>query len=319
MDGRTIGAGLTLPFVGRDATQRSAVVHAVGPYFLANEVWIIAAVGLLVGGFPIFEGTLLSGLFPFFMPFVAAMALRGVSFHFRLRENGPGWRRLWESVMTFACLIQAVAWGFIGSLLVRPLPLGDDGVLHVPTAALTEPFTLACVLASITVFALHGTNFVAARLAGALSDRAVGLAKKLGPAALLTVALSVVAGYFTDGVRDVVNHPGPVIGLVVLGAIGTVLSDLANHGGKPRFAFLGSALVLVSAAFIVGAGRLPYLIVSSHGERRSMTVTEGAAEASVLHPLFWMVLALLPVLAAAQYLTWRIARGRVREGTVGYF
>ncbi|WP_340377071.1 cytochrome d ubiquinol oxidase subunit II [Streptomyces sp. SS7] len=319
MDGRTIGAGLALPVLGRDAAERSTVVHAVGPYFLANEVWIIAALGLLVGGFPIFEGTMLSGLFPFFIPFVVAMGLRGVSFHFRLRESAPGWRRLWESVLTFACLIQAVAWGFIGSLMFHALPLGDDEVLRVPASLLAEPFTIVCVCASIAVFALHGTNFVAARLAGPLSNRAVALAKKLGPAALLTVALSVIAGLFTDGVKDVVGHPRLVIGLVVLGVIGTVLSDVANYGGKPQLAFVGSSIVLVTAAFIVGAGRLPYLIVSSHGERQSMTVTEGAAEASVLHPLFWMVLVLLPVLIAAQFMTWRIARGRVREGSVGYF
>lgn len=319
MDGRTIGAGLVLPLLGRDAAERSSVVQATGPYFLANEVWIIAALGLLVGGFPLFEGTMLSGLFPFFVPFVVAMGLRGVSFHFRLRERAPGWRRLWEFVMTLACLTQAVAWGFIGSLMFRALPLGDDEVLRVPASLLAEPFTVACVLASVSVFALHGTNFVAARLAGPLSDKAVDLARKLGPAALLTVALSVVAGFLTDGVKDVVGNPGLVIALVVLGVIGTVLSDVANHSGKPQFAFAGSSLVLVTAAFVVGAGRLPYLIVSSHGERQSMTVTEGAAEASVLHPLFWMVLVLLPVLAVAQFMTWRIARGRVREDSVGYF
>ncbi|MGP4046396.1 cytochrome d ubiquinol oxidase subunit II [Streptomyces sp. 2A115] len=319
MDGRTIGVGLVLPLLGRDTAKRSAVVHAVGPYFLANEVWIIAALGLLVGGFPIFEGTMLSGLFPYFIPFVAAMGLRGVSFHFRLRESAPGWRRLWETVLTFACLVQAIAWGFIGSLMFRALPLGDDEVLRVPADLLAEPFTLACVPASVAVFALHGTNFAAARLEGPLSDRAAALGKKLGPAALLTVLLSVVAGVFDDGVKDAVGNSGLVIGLVVLGVAGTVASDVFNHNGRPRFAFIGSSLVLLSAALVVGAGRLPYLIVSSHGERQSMTVTEGAAEASVLHPLFWVVLVLLPVLMAAQFMTWRIARGRVREGSVGYF
>src|SRR2546430_3491173 len=64
MGGADIGVGMALPYLGRDADERRVVIAAIAPFFLGNEVWLVATAGLLAGGFPALEGTLLGGLFP---------------------------------------------------------------------------------------------------------------------------------------------------------------------------------------------------------------------------------------------------------------
>ncbi|WP_213452997.1 cytochrome d ubiquinol oxidase subunit II [Rhizomonospora bruguierae] len=56
--GYDYGAGLLLRAAGRDG------LTALGPYFLGNEVWLVAAVGVLFGAFPRLEGELISSLYP---------------------------------------------------------------------------------------------------------------------------------------------------------------------------------------------------------------------------------------------------------------
>ena len=44
--------------------RRRAALTALGPFFLGNEVWLVAAVGILFGAFPTLEGELLAGYYP---------------------------------------------------------------------------------------------------------------------------------------------------------------------------------------------------------------------------------------------------------------
>ena len=53
--GYDYGVGMLLPAFDRDERQRRRVLGAFGPFFLANEVWLVAAVGLRFGAFPHLE------------------------------------------------------------------------------------------------------------------------------------------------------------------------------------------------------------------------------------------------------------------------
>ena len=63
LGGYDYGVGLLLARRTTPAGRRAAL-NAVGPFFLGNEVWLVAAVGILFGAFPTLEGELLSGLYP---------------------------------------------------------------------------------------------------------------------------------------------------------------------------------------------------------------------------------------------------------------
>ncbi|USX49205.1 cytochrome d ubiquinol oxidase subunit II [Lentzea sp. HUAS12] len=103
------GSGLLLPF-----SRREAVLHRMTPFFLGNEVWLVAVVGVLFAAFPRLEGELLSGAHSTFTLLLAGLVLFMASVQLRL------W---WWLVFTGALMVSA-GWGlFLVHLLDAPWPV----------------------------------------------------------------------------------------------------------------------------------------------------------------------------------------------------
>ncbi|SEQ00030.1 cytochrome d ubiquinol oxidase subunit II [Lentzea albida] len=103
------GSGLLLPF-GR----REVVLHRMTPFFLGNEVWLVAVIGVLFAAFPRLEGELLSGAHSTFTLLLAGLVLFMASVQLRL------W---WWLVFTGALMVSA-GWGlFLAHLLDAPWPV----------------------------------------------------------------------------------------------------------------------------------------------------------------------------------------------------
>ncbi|WP_329787745.1 cytochrome d ubiquinol oxidase subunit II [Lentzea sp. DG1S-22] len=120
------GTGLLLPF-----RRREAALRRMNPFLLGNEVWLVAAVGVLFAAFPRLEGELLSGAHSTFTLVLAGLVLFMAAVQLRL------W---WWLVFTGALMV-SVGWGlFLAHLLEAPWPVA----LVVPV-----------------LFALHGWVFQA--------------------------------------------------------------------------------------------------------------------------------------------------------------
>ncbi len=103
------GTGLLLPF-----RERGAALHRMTPFFLGNEVWLVAAVGVLFAAFPRLEGELLSGAHTTFTLVLAGLVLFMAAVQLRL------W---WWLVFTGALMV-SVGWGlFLAHLLEAPWPV----------------------------------------------------------------------------------------------------------------------------------------------------------------------------------------------------
>jgi len=122
------GTGLLLPFRRREVS-----LHRMNPFFLGNEVWLVAAIGVLFAAFPRLEGELLSGAHSTFTLVLAGLVLFMAAVQLRL------W---WWLVFTGALMV-SVGWGlFLAHLLHAPWPV-----------ALVMP----------VLFAVHGWVFQAGR------------------------------------------------------------------------------------------------------------------------------------------------------------
>ena len=73
------GTGLLLPFRGKDEA-----LHRMTPFFLGNEVWLVAAIGVLFAAFPRLEGELLSGAHSTFTLVLAGLVLFMAAVQLRL-------------------------------------------------------------------------------------------------------------------------------------------------------------------------------------------------------------------------------------------
>ena len=100
LEGFDLGVGLLLPVLGRTGEDRDRMVAAVAPFVLANEVWLVAVAGALVGAYPLLEGEVLFGLYPLVVGMLLAWVVRDAGLWFRRRIDGPAWRRFWDLMIT---------------------------------------------------------------------------------------------------------------------------------------------------------------------------------------------------------------------------
>jgi hypothetical protein len=101
------GTGLLLPF-RKDALPRMT------PFFLGNEVWLVAAVGVLFAAFPRLEGELLSGAHSTFTLVLAGLVLFMAAVQLRLHT----------ALVFTGALTVSIGWGlFLAHLLHAPWPV----------------------------------------------------------------------------------------------------------------------------------------------------------------------------------------------------
>ncbi|MFC4587952.1 cytochrome d ubiquinol oxidase subunit II [Sphaerisporangium corydalis] len=302
LDGFVIGTGMLLPRLSGTPAGRRRVLTGIGPFFLANEVWLIATIGILTGAFPVFETRLLSGCRSVVVLMLAAWIARDAAIWFRSRRPSDRWRDLWERVLAVACVCFALAFGLLIGNILEGLPGADQGSGFLDVV---NPFTLLCGIATVLLFALHGATFVALRVPGEPAERATKLAAVLVRPALIAVALAAVVGAVSGGVRDAVGRPVPAIALVLLGlAVGALAARTA--GKRPGRAFALTAVAAATPALVALAGT-------------GSAVQESIGDADSLALLSGIALPVLPVLLLAQAWMWWTFRHPVGERSVVFF
>ncbi|WP_063784151.1 cytochrome d ubiquinol oxidase subunit II [Streptomyces sp. SBT349] len=161
LGGADIGLGMLLPHLGRDEAERRLTTAALWPLFLGNEVWLVAAGGVLAGCFPALEGEVFPGLLPVLVPLLAGWVLRDAGLWWRRRVPLTG-----DVLITAGSWAVALAWGW----LAASLPTGEFAAPAPP--ALGAPTAVAVAL----LFLAHGLGFATLRLTGAPFQRARTLA-----------------------------------------------------------------------------------------------------------------------------------------------
>src|SRR5229473_6117647 len=123
LDGVDFGVGIVHRFVARTDAERRTVLAAIGPVWDGNEVWLIAAGGVLFMAFPRTYATAFSGFYLALMIVLWLLILRGVSIEFRSHQENPLWREFWDSVFSLASALLAAVFGTTLGNLVRGVPL----------------------------------------------------------------------------------------------------------------------------------------------------------------------------------------------------
>jgi len=70
------------------------MVASIGPFWDANETWLVLGVGILLVAFPHAHGVILSSLYLEVALMLIALILRGVAFEFRVRRRA-GHQEAW--------------------------------------------------------------------------------------------------------------------------------------------------------------------------------------------------------------------------------
>ena len=138
LDGFDLGVGVLLRATP-DEAQRDRMVASIGPFWDANETWLVLGVGLLLVAFPAAHGMILTALYIPVALMLLGLILRGVAFEFRAKAP-PRQKPTWDLAFQGGSILAAFCQGWmLGSYI-----LGfASGWLPFAFAMLTGAFTVA--------------------------------------------------------------------------------------------------------------------------------------------------------------------------------
>ena len=88
------------------------MVASIGPFWDANETWLVLGVGMLLVAFPAAHGVVLGALYLPVVAMLIGLMLRGVAFEFRVKAEG--WHReLWNWLFWFGSFLASLRAGLM--------------------------------------------------------------------------------------------------------------------------------------------------------------------------------------------------------------
>lgn len=236
LQGFDFGVGMLLGRVRRDHHDRRVALHAIGPTWAANEVWVVIAVVAMFGAFPGWYAAWASGLYLPLVVVLLALIARNLGVELIGKRSDERWRRSWERVVMVASFVAPFCWGLMWTAVVHGLDVRDGEVVGSPL----DVFSAYSVLGGLTLVALCralGAAFLGLRTSEDVRAAAERELRVSAPVAAVLAGgvLAWTALSFSPG----------VFGLVVMGLCFAALVVMA---------VAGVAFVAVGANVADGAG-----------------------------------------------------------------
>jgi len=309
LEGFDFGVGMLLPFVGKNDEERRMVIHAIGPVWDGNEVWLIAAGGALFAAFPNWYATLFSGFYlPLFL-IVVGLILRGISIEFRNKDAGARWRKGWDMGIFLGSLIPAFLWGVAFANILRGVAI-DAKMNYTGTLGdLLNIYALLGGLVTLALFLLHGALFLELKTEGVIRERVSRIARMLWlPVVVIVLAFVGLSASQTD----LFNRLNPVnVGGVIAAVVALLVAGLGIWRKRYGLAFAGSGVTILGVAAVIFATLFPRVMPSSLGAQFDLTIYNASSSPYSLQVMSVVALTLVPIILLYQGWSYWVFRKRL--------
>jgi len=304
LDGYDLGVGLLLP-LGSDA-QKDTMISSIGPFWDANETWLVLGVGVLLVAFPKAHGVVLQALYLPVAVMLIGLILRGVAFDFRVKAPLP-YKPFWNRAFFGGSLTAAAAQGWmLGSYITG----FDHGLLG-------WAFSLGVAITLPAAYALLGAGWLIMKTEGELQVKAVHWARRaLWPMAVGLAVISAATPLVHEAVVEkwfglpqvFALLPVPLVCASALFAIWWVSTRPAVvEAGYGWLVFANTVLVFVLAFFGLAYSILPDIVIGQ------LSVWEAAAATESLTVIFIGTATTLPVIIGYTVFMYRVFWGKARS------
>lgn len=309
LEGFDFGVGMLLPFLGKRDTERRAIINTIGSVWDGNEVWLLTAGGATFAAFPHWYATMFSGFYLALFLLLIGLILRGISFEYRSKDANPAWRSRFDWMIAIGSFLAALLLGTAFANLARGVPIDENMMYTGNLFTLLNPFGLIGGLTMVSVFLLHGANFLTLKLDGELRERARAASKKLYVVAAVAVILLAITTYiFTDISTKIGINPGimPIASVVVL-LVTIIFINRKMEGWA--FVSTGVHIILTQIAFFTLM--FPRVMISSTNPAYSLTIYNASSSQYTLTVMSIIALIFVPIVLAYQGWTYYMFRKRI--------
>jgi cytochrome d ubiquinol oxidase subunit II len=302
LDGYDLGIGMLLPFAA--AEEKDTMIAAIGPFWDANETWLVLGVGVLLIAFPAAHGLVLTSLYLPVTIMLVGLILRGVSFDFRVKA-AVGQKRMWNRAFALGSLVASLAQGWMVGSYVTGLQTTAVNIAFAALIAVTLPALYLVLGASWLLVKTEGALFAKAARWGRRAMAPMGVGLLAVSVATPLVSPTIAAKWFSLP-NFIGLAPIPLATLVAFGAVYWVLHrGAAVASSYAWLAMGGTVLLCVMAALGLAYSLYPYVVLDR------LTVWEAAAATESLLFVLVGVVLVVPVTLAYTVFVYRVFRGKV--------
>lgn len=311
LEGFDFGVGMLLPFLGKKDNERRAIINTIGTVWDGNEVWLLTAGGATFAAFPQWYATMFSGFYLALFLLLVGLIIRGIAFEYRSKDPNPRWRSTFDWMIAVGSFLPSLLFGTAFANLARGLPINQNMMYTGNLFTLLNPYGLLGGLTMVSVFLLHGANFLTLRLEGDLRERARSAAKRIYVVAAVVVVLLAIATYFfTDITTKIGINPGitPIASVIML-----LVTIYFINRKMEGWAFLstGAHIVLTQIAFFTLM--FPRVMISSTDPAWSLTIYNASSSQYTLSVMSIIALICVPIVLAYQGWTYYMFRKRITD------
>ncbi|MEM7610732.1 MAG: cytochrome d ubiquinol oxidase subunit II [Pseudomonadota bacterium] len=305
LDGFDLGVGILSRYA--DAQEKDIMIASIGPFWDANETWLVLGVGILLVAFPSAHGVILGELYLPIAVMLVGLTLRGVAFDFRVKAKDAH-RESWNTAFFVGSLLAALAQGYMLGRVVT----GYESDLWSLGFAL---FIGVCLASG---YALLGATWLIIKTSDALQLKAVRWAKRsIGLMAFGIAAVSVTTPLVSAQIFEkwfsfenlLMVWPIPMTTLVViliawrtLNRLPVRLADDNHYGDWVPFACACGLFLL--AFHGLAYSLFPYLVLDQ------ITIWDAASAPESLMIIFFGAVFVLPVIIGYSMFAYRVFWGK---------
>ncbi|MCU0826559.1 MAG: cytochrome d ubiquinol oxidase subunit II [Tabrizicola sp.] len=304
LDGFDLGVGILFPFASE--AERDTMVASIGPFWDANETWLVLAIGILLVAFPIAHGAILTQLYLPVAVMLVGLILRGVAFEFRAKAP-PKHKRAWDIAFCGGSLMAGLSQGFMLGLYIMGL---SYTWWHVGFALLTAVFLTVA-------YSFIGATWLIWKTDGDLQKKAVkwsregiwGVIAGMGLVSLFTPFVSERIFDKWFGLPQMLYlSPLPVMSALLIGAIFWKLRRLPMDADSYAWVPFVATIALFALGFAgMAYSFYPFIVPEA------LTIYEAASAPEALSIILVGTMIVLPTIIAYSVLSYWIFRGKATK------
>lgn len=308
LDGYDLGVGILFP-LGRDTEseqQRDTMIASIGPFWDANETWLVLAIGLLLIAFPAAHSLVMFHLYLPIVIMLIGLIMRGVAFDFRAKA-AVDHKYTWDMCFKAGSLITSLSQGYMLGLFV----LGFD------ESALALMFAVVSAIGVTTAYAYIGSGWLIMKTEHQLQQRAIKWAQIAGRlTAVGIVAVSVINPMVNPSVFDRWFQMPLAMFVLLIPALciaAFIVNDrLLARLPKPDdrhcyWPFILAAIIFISSFVALGFSFMPDIVPGK------MTIWQAASAPESLTFILYGAVIVVPVILAYTVFAYKVFHGKATD------
>jgi cytochrome d ubiquinol oxidase subunit II len=302
-DGYDLGVGMLMHRA--TAAEKDVLIASIGPFWDANETWLVLGIGILLVAFPKAHGLVLGELYLPVALMLVGLTLRGVAFDFRVKAKDAH-KQTWDRLFFAGSTLAAVAQGWMLGRYISGFGTGWNYPLFAAAIAVALPMA----------YVLVGAAWLIMKTEGDLQARAVHWAKAAwAPMVAGLILISMATPWISATVRArwfalpeiIALSAIPMMTGVALLSVRGLLDTRAVRGPLSWLPFMLLILVFVLGFLGLAYSIYPYVVIDQ------LTIWQAASSPAALKVILIGVCISVPAIAGYTVFSYWVFRGKTGE------